>query len=187
MWHFNATPALFKHVPRQRSLRLIYMLCFMYARRTVWNFVLPQTEYAVEKLTFLLPLSLPFFLSSNLTTFISPSYYLPFSISIFMALFSIHIYSSTPFFSISLFCFPCLPKNIAVKVKWLSFQLHVPSYNLDGSLAWIKEFCGNFSCVPVTNAVILTTARSNYQPSYYYVQQKALLSNEMWYKQIKNY
>jgi len=34
---------------------------------------------------------------------------------------------------------------------------------------------------------MLTTARSIYQPSYYYVQQKALLSNEMWHKQIKNY
>jgi hypothetical protein len=34
MWHFNATPALFKHVPRQPNLRLIYMLCFMYASGT---------------------------------------------------------------------------------------------------------------------------------------------------------
>lgn len=147
MWHFNATPALFKHVPRQPSLRLIYMLCFMYASRTVWNFALPQTEYAEEKLTFLLPLSLPFFLSSNLTTFIFPSYYLPFLISIFMALFSIHIYSSPPFFSISVFCFPYLPTNIAV--TWLSFQLHLPSSNLDGSLSWVKEFCGHFHVSPL--------------------------------------
>ena len=168
MWHFNATPTLFKHVPRQPSLRLIYMLCFMHARGTVWNFALPQTEYAVEKLTFILPLSLPFFLSSNLSTFISPAYYPPFLISIFMALFSIHIYSSPHFFSISVFCFPYLATNIAV--KWLSFQPHVPSSNLDGSLSWVKEFWWSFSCVHVTNAVILTTARSNYQPSYYYVQ-----------------
>jgi hypothetical protein len=87
-------------------------------------------------------LSLPFFPSSNLTTFISLFYYLPISISIFMALFSIHIYSSNPFFSISVFCFPYLPMNIAV--KWLSFQLHVSSSNLEGSLSWVKEFCGHF-------------------------------------------
>lgn len=50
-----------------------------------------------------------------------------------------------------------------------------------------KGILWSFSYVSVTNAVILTTARSLYQPSYYYVQQKALLGNDMWHKQIKKY
>jgi hypothetical protein len=166
MWHFNATTALFKHVPRQPSLSLIYMLCFMYAHRPVWNFALSQTDYAVEKLTFLLPMSLPFFLSSSLTTFISPSYYFPFLISIFMALFSIHIYSCPPFFSISVFCFPYLPTNIAV--KWLSFQLHVPSSNFDGSLSWVNEFCCHFLC-PRDKCCDTDHSTLYYQPPYYYM------------------
>jgi hypothetical protein len=112
--------------------RLIYMLCFIYARRTVWNFALPPTEYTEEKLTFLLPLSLPFFLSSNLTSFISSSF-LDFHIYGFI----FHTYLSfPPFLTFPVFCFPYLPTNIAV--KWLSYQLHALSSNLDGSLSRVK-------------------------------------------------
>jgi hypothetical protein len=61
-----------------------------------------------------------------------------------MALFSIHILSSPPLFSFSVFCFPYLPLNIAV--KRLSLQLHVQSSNLDGSLSWVKVICGHLLC-----------------------------------------
>lgn len=43
-------------------------------------------------------------------------------------------------------CSVYLPTNIAV--KWLSFQLHVLSSNLDCSLSWVKEFSGNFPASP---------------------------------------
>jgi hypothetical protein len=150
-----------------------YVLC-RHAGRPVWNFALPQTDYGVEKLTFLLPMSLPFFLSSSLTIVTSSSYYLPFLISIFMDLFSIHIYSSPPFFSISVFCFPYLPTNITA--KWLSFRFHVPSS--DGSLSWVKEFCCHFLC-PRDKCCDTDHSTLYYQTYYYYMQQKVLLSSEM--------
>jgi len=122
MWHFNATPALFQHVPRQPSLRLIYMLCFMHARRTVRNFALPQTESLWK--------SLHFFFLCLFLSFCSLFLLLSFlPLIIFLSWFP-YLWLYFPYVSITLLpsslflcCFPYLPTNIAV--KWLSFLLHV--------------------------------------------------------------
>jgi hypothetical protein len=113
---------------------------------------MPPTEYSVEKCTFL-PLPLPSFLSSI------SSFYFSLLLSAFINFLIYDLFLHTFLFLFSLLQFFCvffvyLPTNIAV--KWLSFQLHVPSSHLDGSLSWIRNFVV-ILCVPVRNAVVLAT------------------------------